>query len=75
MKIHYLEIVSPDVDAVCAAYQVAHDVQFGDADGLFGGAKNGRLVYGGTIGVRGTLRETEESIVRHTDSLMVLKKP
>jgi hypothetical protein len=30
MKIHYLEIVTQEVNAVCATYAVANDAQFGD---------------------------------------------
>jgi uncharacterized protein len=32
MKIQYLEIVTKEVDAVCAAYASAHSVQFGKPD-------------------------------------------
>ena len=64
MKVHYLEIVAPDVDAVCAAYEAAHGIKFGSADPLFGGARTARLRDAGTIGVRGPLRDTEKPIVR-----------
>ena len=64
MKVHYLEIVSPDVDAICAAYEAAHNVQFGEADELLGGARTCRLADGGIVGVREPLRETEEPVVR-----------
>jgi hypothetical protein len=36
MKIQYLEIVTKEVDAVCAAYAAAHDVQFGEPDSGLG---------------------------------------
>ena len=64
MKIHYLEIVSPDVDAICAAYEAAHGVQFGETDALLGGARTCNLADGRIVGVRAPLRETEEPIVR-----------
>ena len=64
MKLHYLEIVASDVHAVCAAYEVAHDIKFGSADPLLGGARTASLPDGGSIGVRGPLRDTEEPIVR-----------
>ena len=64
MKIHYLEIVSPDVDAVCATYEAAHNVRFGEADALLGGARTCILPDGGIVGVRGPLRETEDPVVR-----------
>jgi uncharacterized protein len=64
MKIHYLEIVASDVAAVCAACEAAHGVKFGPADPLLGGARTAGLPDGGSIGVRGPLRDTEEPIVR-----------
>lgn len=64
MKLHYLEIVSPDVDAVCAGYAAALGVTFGAADPMLGGARTAPLPDGGTIGVRGPLRDDEEPIVR-----------
>jgi hypothetical protein len=32
MKVHYLEIVSLDVDAVCLAYEAIHNVNFSEPD-------------------------------------------
>lgn|SRR5512146_94102 len=64
MKIHYLEIVTSDVDAVCAAYQAALGITFGSADPLLGGARTAALRDGSSIGVRGPLRDTEQPVVR-----------
>ena len=64
MKIHYLEIVASDVDAVCAAYEAAHGITFGSADPVLGGARTALLPDGGSIGVRGPLRDTEAPVVR-----------
>jgi predicted enzyme related to lactoylglutathione lyase len=64
MKVHYLEIVATDVDAVCAAYEAVHGVKFGSADSLLGGARTAPLPDGGSIGVRGPLRDTEKPVVR-----------
>jgi predicted enzyme related to lactoylglutathione lyase len=64
MKIQYLEIVTRDVDAVCAAYTSAHNVQFGEADAALGNARTATLAGGGLVGVRAPLRETEEPVVR-----------
>lgn len=64
MKIHYLEIVASDVDAVCAAYEAALGVKFGSTDPLLGGARTAPLPDGGSIGVRGPLRDTEKPVVR-----------
>jgi predicted enzyme related to lactoylglutathione lyase len=64
MQVHYLEIVALDVDAVCAAYEAALGIAFGSADPLLGGARTAPLPAGGSVGVRGPLRDTEEPIVR-----------
>ncbi|WP_020652107.1 hypothetical protein [Massilia niastensis] len=64
MKLHYLEIVAADADAVCAAYEAAHGVSFGAADPLLGGARTAPLPGGGSVGVRGPLRDTEQPVVR-----------
>ena len=64
MKVHYLEIVASDVDAVCAVYEAAHGIKFGSADPLLGGARTAPLPDGSSIGVRGSLRDTEEPVVR-----------
>jgi uncharacterized protein len=64
MKIHYLEIVTPNVDAVCAAYEAAHNIKFGSPDPLLGGARTAPLPDGASIGVRSPMRDTEAPIVR-----------
>jgi predicted enzyme related to lactoylglutathione lyase len=64
MKVHYLEIVTKDVDAVCAAYAAAHKVQFGKPVAELGNARTATLADGGLLGVRAPLRETEQPVVR-----------
>jgi uncharacterized protein len=64
MKLHYLEIVTPDVVPVCAGYAAALDITFSAPDPLLGNARTAPLPDGGTIGVRAPLRDTEEPIVR-----------
>jgi uncharacterized protein len=64
MLIQYLEIVTKDVDAVCAAYASANDLQFSEPDARLGNARTAALVGGGLVGVRAPLRETEEPVVR-----------
>ncbi|MCV2218514.1 hypothetical protein [Thauera sp. Sel9] len=51
MKVQYLDIVTSNVEVVCAAYAAAHGAQFGELDESPGG-------------VRTPLRETEEPMVR-----------
>ena len=50
MKIQYLEIVTKEVDAVCAAYAAAHDVQFGEPDSGLGNARTAEMPGGGLVG-------------------------
>jgi len=64
MKIHYLEIVTPDVDAVCAVQARLHGVEFEQNDPNLGGARTAQLANGGMIGVREPLRDTEKPVVR-----------
>ena len=64
MKTQYLEIVTREVDAVCAAYAAAHNVQFSAPDPGLGGARTASLAGGGLVGVRAPLRDTEDPVVR-----------
>lgn len=64
MQIHYLEIVTRDVGAVCAAYAAATGVQFGEPDAGLGHARTAALPGGGMVGVRAPMHETEEPVVR-----------
>ena len=64
MQIYYLEIVTKEVDAVCASYAAANGVQFGKPDAGLGNARTAPMPGGGLIGVRAPMRETEEPVVR-----------
>lgn len=64
MQIHYLEIVTPDVDATCAALAAAHGVTFTDPIPELGAARTAPLETGGRLGVRAPLRDTETPVVR-----------
>lgn len=64
MKIHYLEIVTPEVDAVCAQYSAAHGVSFGEPVAELGSARTAQLGDGGMLGVRAPMRDTEAPVVR-----------
>jgi predicted enzyme related to lactoylglutathione lyase len=64
MKVHYLEIVTLDVESVCATYEKSLNIKFGEPDMLLGGARTGLLSDGSQLGVRAPLRETEAPIVR-----------
>lgn len=64
MQIHYLEIVTQEVDAVCAAYAGANGVHFGEPDAGLGNARTAALPGGGLVGVRAPMHESEEPVVR-----------
>src|SRR5688500_12779927 len=60
IKIHYLEIVTPEVDAACGLYSQMHGVTFGKAEQNLGGARVANLAGGGMLGIRAPLRDTEK---------------
>lgn len=64
MRVQYLEIVTKDVAAVCAAYTAAAGLDFGEPVAELGNARTAKLPDGGLIGVRAPLRETEAPVVR-----------
>lgn len=64
MKIQYLEIVTPELDAVCATYSQVHGVEFGEPEPNLGGARTAKLGDGGVLGVRAPMREDEAPVVR-----------
>lgn len=64
MQIHYLEVVTPDVNATCSALEKLHGVRFGEPDATLGNARTATLEGGGRIGVRAPMREDEEPVVR-----------
>jgi predicted enzyme related to lactoylglutathione lyase len=64
MQIQYLEIVTKDVDGVCAAYTSASGIQFGQPDAGLGNARTAALPAGGMVGVRAPMHEAEDPVVR-----------
>ena len=64
MRIHYLEIVAPDVDAVTASYERVHGVEFSEPVALLGNARTAALADGGLIGVRAPMHPEEAPVVR-----------
>lgn len=63
MRIHYLEIVTNDVEAVCADY-AATGADFGEPVPELGNARTAVLADGGIVGVRAPLSATEQPVVR-----------
>jgi predicted enzyme related to lactoylglutathione lyase len=64
MHVHYLEIVTDRVDAVCAAYAASSGVTFGEPDATLGNARTAELPGGARVGVRAPMHEAEEPVVR-----------
>ena len=64
MQIHYLEIVTKEVDAVCATYAQLHGVSFSDPEAGLGNARTVPLPDGGMIGVRAPMHEAEDPVAR-----------
>lgn len=63
-QLHYLEIVTPDPDAVCAIYAAAYGLSFGESIPELGGARTATLADGSTLGVRGPMHDMEKPVVR-----------
>jgi predicted enzyme related to lactoylglutathione lyase len=64
MKIHYLEIVTKDVEAICAFYSKSLGVTFGEPDTSLGNARTAGLASGGMLGVRAPMHAGERAVVR-----------
>ena len=64
MQIHYLEVVTKDVDETCDLYSAIHGVTFGDSDPSLGGARTCSLAGSGMLGVRAPMHDAEKSVSR-----------
>src|SRR5687768_3538320 len=64
MAVHYLEIVSNDVDTLTALYQRMHDLSFGPPDPDLGQARVAARPDGTLVGIRTPLAAHEQPIVR-----------
>ena len=64
MSIYYLEIVTNDVEALCATYERVHDLSFGPEDPNLGQARVAARPDGSFVGIRKPLAEHERPIVR-----------
>ena len=64
MKIGYLEIVTPEVDATCDLYSKVYGVTFSDPQPGLGNAFTAALPGGGRLGVRAPMRPDEAPVVR-----------
>lgn len=64
MRVHYLEMVTVDVESACELYSAIHGVKFGDADAGLGGARVAQLSAGGMLGIRAPMHEREKPVTR-----------
>lgn len=64
MQVQYLEIVTPESDALCKQYSAIHGITFSEPDANLGNARTAKLKDGGLIGIRGPLRENEPPTIR-----------
>jgi hypothetical protein len=62
--VQYLEVVTNDLDATCAALTKLHGVTFGEPEAGFGNGRTAALEGGGRIGVREPMAEHEQPVVR-----------
>ncbi len=62
--VHYLEIVSNDVDTLTALYQRMHGLSFGPPDPDLGEARVATRTDGTLVGIRKPLAAHEQPIVR-----------
>lgn len=64
MKVEYLEIVTPEADALVEQYSKAHGVEFSEPIAGFGNARTAKFEGGGMLGIRGPMRDNEIPVVR-----------
>lgn len=64
LQVHYLEIVTDDVDATCSALEELHGVTFSEPDDGLGSARTAKLRGGGAFGVRAPMAAHETPVVR-----------
>ncbi len=64
MVVHYLEIVSKDMDALTELYQRVHGLSFEPPDPDLGHARIAPQVDGSLVGIRKPLAEHEQPIMR-----------
>ena len=64
MKIHYLEIVTLDINETCTVFENAFGTQFSEPDPLLGNARTAPMPDSGTLGIRAPMSDTEEPVTR-----------
>ncbi|MCU7555324.1 hydroxylase [Alteromonas sp. ASW11-19] len=64
MELHYLEIVSTDVEKACRNYEQLHGVTLSKPDEVLGGARTCEVAGGYMLGIRAPLHTDEQPVVR-----------
>lgn len=64
MRVRFLEIVTPELEATIATLEAVHGVTFGEAVPELGNARTAALRDGGVVSVRAPMRSTETPVVR-----------
>jgi predicted enzyme related to lactoylglutathione lyase len=64
MRVHYLEVVSSDVDAQVAGFETVHGLSFGPPVAELGQARVAEAPDGSLVGVRAPMAPQETPIMR-----------
>lgn len=64
LHVHYLEIVTPNVEQACASYSQSLGAVFSDVIPELGGAKTAQLSGDGLLGIRPPMHDAEEPATR-----------
>lgn len=64
MKVQYFEIVTPDVDRLCAIHSAVTGVSFGKPVAALGNARTADMPDGARIGIRAPMNEGEVPVTR-----------
>lgn len=64
MGVKYFEVVTPELDAACAAWSKVHGVDFGEPVGAMGQARMATMPDGAWVGIRKPLADHESTTTR-----------
>lgn len=64
MHVHYLEIVTPEVDVLCKQYSTLHGMTFGEPEASLGNARLAKMEGGGMLAIRAPMRPDEAPVIR-----------
>lgn len=64
MRLHYLEIVTTEVEATCETYEAHHGLSFGPPDPMLGNGRIADMEDGSRISIRAPMHDTEEPAIR-----------